>query len=201
MALNFPGPMGIRFFYTTQPSGFQPMTHKLELNVYPVGDYTTGYDFAEMQFRTRADGVINAQTACNAFIDLVKPMFPTSADFTIVEAWLYQEESFEAHFVSAYSPAQPGTGGAATAAQAGGQAIFTFRTMEGGIAKFSLMESTHAPGTRQAYPTPFTPVNALMAYVASPTTWIWGRDTSPVGYPLNFLPGQSEAVFKKRFRP
>jgi hypothetical protein len=201
MATNFPGPYSLRFFYTTTPTGFQPYTHKLELNCDVVGDPVSGDPFGDIELQRRGGTIINAQTAAIAFINLLQPHFSNNTDFTLVELWNYEEESFDARFVSAFSPALVGTGPAPSAATAAIQTILTFRSTEGGIAKFALMEGGLAPGPRQSFPTANVPINNLMTYVASPTTWVLARDTSHVVVPLNCLPGQNEAMFKRRFRP
>lgn len=200
MALNFPGPYSIRLFYTTTPTGFQPATHKLELNCDVVGTPEVGGDFADIQLSLRGGGTQAANVAILAFVTLIKPLFSTTTDFTIAEMWKYEPNSFDATFIAALPIAEVGTGGAPTAAMAASQVICTFRSAEGGIAKFALMESQIAPALRLSYPTGNTTINAVMAYVAGPTTWVLARDTSYVRVPLNCLPGQSEALFKKRFR-
>jgi hypothetical protein len=201
MALNFPGPYALRFFYITVPTGFAPYTHKLELNCSVEGDPVAGTAMADINLNQRGAGTVNAVTAINAFIALLQPHFSTSTDFTLVELWNYVEGTYDASFISAFSPALVGTGGAPSAASAAIQTILTFRSLEGGIAKFGLMEGGLAPGQRQSFPTANAAINSLAAYVCSPTTWVLARDTSAPVVPLNCLPGQNEAMFKRRFRP
>lgn len=199
MALNYPGPYGIRIFYTTTPAGFLPLTHKIEFNVRAVGTPAVGTPAESVQIELHGGGTIYVDQAVDQIITLMKPMYPAVTDFTLFELWRYAPTSFDATFITSDVIAVQGTN--ATASVPAGQSIITFRSAEGGSMKVHLMESSLGPGPQQAFPTSNAQVNAFSAMIVDPSSgFVFARDTSRPVSPKGLFPGQNERLWKKRYR-
>lgn len=199
MALNFPGPYGLKIFYTTTPVGFPAMTHKLEVNVKVVGTPTPGTSADDIVVETHDSAGISLEGAMLAIVNAMRPLYHTSTDFTLFELWRYAPNSFDATFITSDVIGLQGT--SVTNAAPAGQVIMTFRTVEGGSLKLYLMEASFDPGRSQAFPTSFATINTLAGVVTHPSNgFIWARDTSRPVAPKAFFPGQNERLFKKRYR-
>lgn len=199
MTLNYPGPYGLRIFYTTTPTGFPAFTHKLEVNVRTIGTPAPGDDFATVDLQQHDGGAINVDAAAIAVVNSIKPLFHTLTDFTLWELWKYAPFSSDGTYITSKAI---GTGGTnATAAIPAAQTILTFRSLEGGSIKMSLMETSIVPAAEQAFPTGTAAVNTLAAFVTSNATgFILARDTSRPVAAKGYFPGQNERMFKKRYR-
>ena len=203
---NFPGPYEIRISY--QDSGISPvLEHQQRLNVALVepaaqSDLFSNYNFIDV------DGV-NTNTLdvlVEDFLTVELALFKSTTSVISVELWKYPTpQSFDAVFWSVYVPtANVGTSGSSPVPA--GQAIFTFRSQEGGTLKINLMESIISTGPPRTYIASTTAEKALADFIisgdgATYSAPFLARDTS---YPIAFnrvFPGQSEALFKKRNRP
>lgn len=198
MAFNYPGPYEIRLFYSTTPVGHPQMTHEQRLNCVVDSSPVPGTDFADITVETRSGANIALDVAVDQWVNLLQPNFHTSSEFVLAELWKYTPDTFDASFISAYEIVEVGTSVGATVVA--GQAILSFRTVNGGIMRLNLMESIHAVGQQQTFPTSVVVINDIAdAIVASTNEW-YARDNS---YPISrykFSPGQNEALFKRRFR-
>lgn len=198
MALNFPGPYEVRINYSVTVAG-QTLQHQQRLNFKCNPVPTAGDPFNSIAVE-RADGTTQTlQTLVDNWITVLRPMYASGVStFIDAEAWKYLPGTFEASYISSYAINLAGT--SATGAVAAGQAIMTFRTLEGGIMKVSLMESSIAVGPSRSY-TAMTSAeqDIANAVFVAPQKFL-GRDTS---YPFSVLrlhPGTNEALFKKRYR-
>jgi len=199
MALNFPGPYEVRLFYTVNhTTGLY--THSARYNVVCAVDPNPGDAFSTISVVKRNTDTVALDVAVDTWVALLQPLFvaaPTA--FLYAELWKYDPLSFEASFVSTYDISLAGTGGGSV--NPGGQAIFTFRTQEGGVMKVSLMETAIASGGSLPYVSLNAAQGALVDTLTNGTTPWLARDTS---YPFAFVqmhPGVNEALYKKRFRP
>ncbi len=198
MVQNYPGPYEVRIFYSTSPTGLPQMVHEQRLNVQLVGTPSPGDLYTSVTFLTRAGASVNASTATLAWVALIAGLYNTNTEFISAELWRYAPLSFEATFITSLAIAD--TGDSASAPIAAGQLIYTFRTQEGGIMRLSFMETFVAPAAQQTAPYTPSQLNAVQTFVLGTTNWILARDTS---YPIanvRLSPGQSEALFKRRFR-
>lgn len=200
MVTNFPGPYELRFSYDTTPVGQVQLNHTARLNVDLVTDPPPGTAFALINAKTRG-GVATPDlaTVVEAWLALWVEIMHTSSNFGLVELWKYTPLTFQADFVSSYSPIivaglhtlSPGV------CQ---QDILTFRTTEGGILRLNSMEARNRDFDRIKFPTGIGNVDAIFNFVVSDPNWILGRDTSYPFGGLNYLIGQNEKLFRIRFR-
>ncbi len=199
MALNFPGPYELRFRYTST-SVSDPLDHTARYNVDLTTVPTVGDLFSTIDAKTRG-GVATPDlaTAIEAWLTLLQPRFTTTTTFGIWELWEITPLSFQSKFISSYnSTITAGTD--VTGTTLGGQEIYTFRTLEGGIMRANLMETIASIGSTLPYPTGNTDINAIFDFVKGLTNWILARDTSYPTSALNFLPGNNEKIENIRFR-
>lgn len=193
MALNYPGPWTVKIFYTH--SGLE---HVLQLNTTVLGSPVPGTLFADMDIDDDILGSVGLDTAVDDLVTLMRPMFNTGTDITRAELWKNIPDSFEAQYWSSYAINLAGT--SANPAILAGQVIFTFRTYEGGIMKIYLQEAYHSPGASLVYADAYAVEKAFIDhFVSGAQRWI-ARDTSAPFVFLKVHPGQSEALFKKRYR-
>lgn len=200
MAINFPGPYEVRVLYTTTPAGFASLQHVAKYNIALDGDPAVSDDFSTINAVQRNGSTTTLDTWVDSWVALMLQLVSSNANNSVdsAELWKYTPGTFDASFISAYPIAEAGLSSAAVVPA--GQAIQTYRTQEGGIMKLVFMETGLV--TAQRDPPPFTPVaseNIRQAVLAATNCWL-ARDTSyPVAAIGNFV-GQSEALFKKRYR-
>lgn len=194
MALNYPGPYELRFYYTISGS----FDHVMRLNVKLVTDPDPGDGFDTMT----ADGNGGLDTQLDTWISqlmaVIKPLYGTAATFQYVELWKYTPGTFDAQYISTLDITEAGTSG--TPSQAAGQTIFVFRTVEGGVMKMSLMEPAIIPGPSLAFTGMTTPQKNLVTEVLASTSPIQGRDTSAPFAFVKMHPGTNERLFKRKYR-
>lgn len=198
MATNFPGPYELRLNYTSSVGG-NVLTHQMRQNIQVLGDPESGADFDTLEVVNRDTSVQLADDLVDAWVAILRPLLnSTTNSITTAEIWRYVAESFEATFISAYDVNLAGSSG--TAITGAAQAIWTFRTAEGGIMKISLMESIIGPGATLLYAAQTAAQKALVDYVLDTDSPFIARDTSfPVAH-IALHPGQSEVLFKRRNR-
>lgn len=195
MATNYPGPYELRIFYTVSS-----LTHVMRLNCTVIGTPTPGTPFSGIDIDDDLLGTEDLETATDDLVALMQPLF-NSGNTTIdyAELWKYTPGTFEASFFSTYSIGVAGTSGSVY--NSAGQAIFVFRSLEGGIMKVVLMETV----LPLAGPDTGVLANAQAEafknhFLTGANRWI-ARDTSPPFAFKAMFSGQNEATFKKRYRP
>lgn len=198
MALNYPGPFDLRFFYSTTVTGVL-RNHVMKLNCN-IDALAPGESFGGATVLTRGGATPALDDAVDAWVTLWLAAYPSTAfALSHVEAWQYETNSFAADFVSSYTIAATGVGG--NSLTPAGQYIHTYRTQEGGIMKLSFMEPPVLSGVTDPPPLAATGMQAIADFVVSSANWILARDTS---YPFALIggyPGINEALFKNRYRP
>jgi hypothetical protein len=199
MAINFPGPYDLRFFYTCT-SGGVARNHVMKLNLDVDGSPTPGTAFSSITPVRRVGLTTDLAAAADAWAALWLAAYPSTA-FTLshVELWEYAPQSFDSQFVSTYQLNDVGVGG--NTLTAAGQYIITFRTQEGGILKLSFMEPPILSGVTDPVPLAATGMQAIVDFVISDQNWIRARDTSYPFAAIAGFPGINERLFKDRFRP
>lgn len=202
--LNYPGPYELRLYYSVliSPTTLQHVA-RYNWQAPLAADYPAGTAFTDMTVQRRVDAVPGVgddlKTCVDAWVTLFRAMFISTSTVDYAECWKYEPNSFNGDFVSAYTIGLAGTG--AGSAQPGGQVIHTYRTQEGGILKLNFMESNGSPGAKTTLASATGSTAAIRDHVISTDNWFLGRDTSYPFAPINYLPGQNEVVWKKRFRP
>lgn len=192
--LNYPGPYEIRLYYVVGG-----ITHSARYNVNLQDIPDPGDAFTTMNLVERGGGITPANTAVDAWVVLLKPLFHTGVTFTHAEMWKYEAESYNADFISAYNVNVAGTSASVPVNAA--QVVMTFRTVEGGVLKVNLMELSQSEGLPQTYTAMNATYKAIADFVVSVDNWLLGRDTS---YPFAFMrmfPGTNEALARRRYRP
>lgn len=199
MTLNYPAPYQIVIDYTTTPSGFQTMTHKLSLNLAEIdGGSAVGDPFSTWTFVAKNGSFVSLDVAVDALIAGILPLYPATSDFVTATLYEYNPGSYEGNWLSVYSIAEVGTSG--TGSTVAHQATWTHRTSQGGIQRLQLMESTLGGKTKQALPTGNANVDALTTYLTSGVSPFCGQDG---GYLVagNFLSQtENEKLARKRYR-
>jgi hypothetical protein len=200
MAVNFPGPYEVRFYYSTNYSVGGVLTHSQRLNVRLAADPAPGTAFADIDVLRRDDSPFALSDEVDDWITAVVPMYSNGAGNTwdYAELWKYEAESYDASFISTYPIAAAGT--SVTVIRQCSQAIVTFRTMAGGIFKLSFMETVVAEGAKDTLPFSNATLDAIADAVVAGTFPWYGKDNS---YPFACIAaynGTNEAIFKKRFR-
>lgn len=201
MTLNYPGPYEIRIFYTTSVSSV-PLTHIQHLSLDIVGAVTPGQAFSSILPKTRAfpGGSLTLQALVDLWVTSFRSLLSSGAGNTIdrAELWQYEEGTFDATFISAYTIGLAGLSGGAFVGS--GQSIVTMRTQQGGIFKLSFMEVTISSG-----PSDFGTISnanletLVLAIEAGDYPWL-GRDGSYPFVRIGHYPGINEALFKIRNR-
>lgn len=194
MALNFPGPESIEIVYTVAN-----VQHKQELNCNLVDGYTIGGDPANMTLVTRDAQGVSVSQAVADYVDIAKGFFGTNMTFDFYNVWRYTPLSTERTFVTSGAIGVAGVSSNPTVLAQ--QNTLTFRTAEGGTMRMVYLEP--ANDVLVSSPLSAPSVNAagfVRDYVLATDSWILARDTSYPIAPLNFIGGQNEAVFKRRYR-
>lgn len=200
MALNYPGPYELRFFYDVNPAVGAVLTHQHRLNVALSADPDPGTPFADINAVGRVTVPSPLSTLCDAYSTLVKAIYNSAtSEILYVELWKYTPDTFQSMYISSYDLNDAGTSAVALAVAS--QSIATFRTIEGGIMKVTFMETVHVPGMKIDYGGLGVPETAIVDYFLDDVaSFFLARDTSyPVAF-LHWFPGENEATFKQRFR-
>lgn len=116
-------------------------------------------------------------TAVGAFVDHLLPLYPNTCSFNRAEIYGLSSYTGDPFYVSGSSLVGD-VGTAAVGLVAYSQAVFSFRTNQGGILKLYLMEQTLAPN--QIMPAPafggVADVVAIVNHVVGIDNFIMGRD-------------------------
>jgi len=197
MAINYPGPYEWRLTYQTVASTI-PTISQLRLSINVTSTPGAGEAYADIEVTERGGGTSTLAAWQTGFMALLDDVFHTSTDFVGSEIWLYSPGTFDATFITG----EPlGTSGvSSTAPTQDGQAIVSFRTTTGGIAKLVLMQPSLAVGVTQTFPTSLGAINALASNMSNLNSPLIGRDNGFVFVPYKYNPGLSETLFKRRLR-
>lgn len=199
MVDNFPGPYEVRLSYQTTSASIN-LEHTQRLNCDLTAVPTPGDDFTNINLLTRG-GILTPDMAAavEAWLALVAKRFFTTTVFGTVELWSYVPLTYDATFISAYSPVIT-AGTSLVATNPTMQEVMTFRTMEGGIMRIQLMEGVVTTNERSPYPTLNADIDAIFDFVKGTSNWVLARDTSYPFAALNHLGGQNEKLFRQRHR-
>jgi len=194
MADNFPGPYEIRIFYTAGS-----IEHQMNLSCNVKYNPQPG-DAASTIAVQLADGSDDFMgNVVSAWITLIKTLF-AAADVTFdrAELWEYTPGTYVSRYISTYDIGTAGDSASTT--KLASQGIMTFRTTEGGVMKIYFQGTTLAAGPRETYAAAAVVLQDIFDFVISDANWILAKDTSYPVAALAWLPGESEAIFKKLYR-
>lgn len=193
MASNFPGPFEVEMRYTC--SGRQ---HTARYNCDTQSAPTPGDAPSTILLDKRDAGTVALDTAVAAWVVLYKALFHTSVTIDDYTFWSYAPASFDRTFITTENLAVAGTN--AGAVNLSFQQILTFRTLEGGLMKLNLMETSGTSIARLTYAASGAQVKALFDFVIGTSNWMLARDTSYPIATIFSMGGENEALFKARNR-
>jgi len=199
MAINYPGPYELRFFYSVDGDPGGVLTHQFRFSVELDGDPAPGDGFNTIQIFLSGGSTIGLQTACLAVVNVIEDLYnSTDATFDYVELWKYAAGSFDADYVSTYAIGTAGTSALDTVPCS--ESIFTFRSTNGGLFKLVLLDNVGTPNVPASYADLNSINQDIVDYFADDTlSPAVARDG---GRPFAFMrlfPGQNEALFKQRY--
>lgn len=187
-----------RLTYATTISG-QQLSHKHQFNVRLSTTPAPGTPFDEISVLNWDASTQELGQMLTAYFAVLLPLIPDEAVLEVVELWHYPDGGSNAIYISAGGYGSTGTN--VGAPRAAGQATFTFRTLAGGLMKMVLMESSLAGDLRQSYgAVPAGIVKNYMDFIGGTEHAIAANDSFRPFAPIAFIPGQNEAVYRKRFR-
>lgn len=200
MALNYPGPYQLRVFYSVDAQSLGNMTHVLQMNLDCEPAPDPGDPFTDINIVRRGTTPMALHTMTNAFVVLMKALLDADdATIDYAELWEFDPGTFDASYISSYTIGVAGTGvGTAIAAA---QSIYVFRSIEGGTMRVYLQEANTAIGASLGYGDMGSDNQDFVDWFTNEVdATALARDTS---YALAFTklhPGQSEKLFKARYR-
>lgn len=197
MSENFDGVYELQVFYTTTPTGFPTMEHKMTVDVHMDADPAVGDLFTGIETRGRNGTLSTLDAVTDALIVALLPFYPSTAEISRAELWQIAEGTYDGVFISAYEIAEAGVG--AGGSNVAHQSTFTFRSLNGGHGRIQLMESIDTGNTRQVAPYS-SRAAVLAAFIIDADNPFQARDNSFLFANIAYSQGQNERLFRKRFR-
>lgn len=201
---NFDGIWELRGIYDTTPTGFPLMRHRLTVDVNVIGIPAVGTDFTSIEVDTPDEtALLSLSEISDSIGALWQACYPAAAHLSQFELWKIPEGTTDAVFISQYDVGLVGTN--ATASKPAGQATFTFRSLEGGVARFQLMESSFTGDTKESRPYAAAAATNIADYITTgdntpPLRYFKARDNSAIFANVHFTQGQNEKLYRKRYR-
>lgn len=149
--------------------------HHMTLGFMPAEDPVPG---SIPIARTKSGlGSIAMDECISSLLVVLRPMFPTTVDFGLVEFYSQAVDTGERTFLTGYDMGVAGTD-ADDDAVAASRASAIFKTQGGNQLKVVLMESIYVPNQNLFYATADAKIKALADYVIDADSWIMGYDNS-----------------------
>jgi len=196
MAANLAGPYQIRIDYLTGG-----LTHRKNLNCAVIGTPAAGTPDETVLFQTAGDGNVDMRTCVTEYWAFARQFFSSSTSVTLVELWKAVGDDVW-DYVTSLGVNLPVGSDTVNPYVPAHQAILTFRSANGGIARDVFMEdvsSSNAQSALVANGAGGAP-EQLAAYWMSGACWMLARDDSFPIAPLRFSNGQNERIWRKRYR-
>lgn len=190
---NFPGPWAVEIHYTVGGLNHSMLFSCSTPSLINVGDDPNTIDLYQ-----KGGGTASLTTSVNVLVTLFQPLFDTTSDFVSFDFWKYAPSSYDRVWYSGGLIGLSGTN-AGTYAPAKYRK-FSFRTVGGGVAYITLLESIVDGNLQESYPFVSPASNAIADYAVSATSWLSARDNSYFAVPLRLSDGQNEVLFRKRYR-
>lgn len=196
MVDNFDGQWELNIVYTTTPSGFSNMEHRLTVDVNVVSAPAPGTDFADIDLTNRNLTTQSLETLTDLLVPLVGAFFSTTTDISRAELFFIEEGTVDKLFMSSYDIAAQGSVSAEEIPAQ--QATLTFRSINGGWGKIQMMEPVIS-GKVKISP-PYTGAAlALANHIVSPASPYFARDNSYFFSNLHYSLTENEKLMKKRY--
>lgn len=188
MAINDLAPGFIKLFYNSNGHN--------HVDTIPIRFSGTPIPGTMPNLLDAGDNVVTALVGLTAYITALKPLLHTSAAYTGYEVYS-KAIGFDPLFVFGDDLNIPGT--SAVAAVPDSEAVFTFRTAQGGVAKVYVMEGSSATNLRVAARTGAAGVvGTVTTFMLGSTNIRIGRDTAKIISGIYFTTKINDALRKKR---
>lgn len=196
MVQNFDGLYELNIVYTTTPTGFSTMQHRLtiDINVFP-GIYI-GTEFSEIDVEQRNGSITTLDVQTDALVALLQPFLSTTSDISRAELFFIPEGTTNKEFYSSYDIALAGT--VAAEEIPAQQATLTFRSMNGSWGKIQIMEPVTSGKVKIAPPYTGAAL-ALANHVTSNAGVFLARDNGFLFSNLHYSLTENEKLMKKRY--
>jgi len=198
MAVNYKGPLVAKTYYTVSA-----LQHRNELSLNGLRGQAVGSVPNDIGLIQKSLGPISFyEWAVNYTAQVIRWLSAVSGSLNRIELWEYPEASDDGFYISTFTPAGvTGVGLAPLAPNLAQQSTISFRTREGGVAKWQLME-TSVGGLATLDPYPFGTVVAtdMAAFLVSADSPVLGRDTPPLVTGTNWGTTQNSKLFQHRYR-
>lgn len=193
MTQYYPGPWEVELFYTEGG-----ITHKQRLNCDISAQGAVGDPFSAFTVTQKNNIGVTLNTAVDAWVNIIKPLFAATTNFTIANLYKYTPNSYDKAFFATYDVNQIGTG--AGGAQLNQQLTLTFTTVLGNNVRVAFLDVNTNLSTRIPIRDATAQIQAVASFLVGSTGWIIARDGSFPAGRLNSSQGQNEALFKTRNR-
>lgn len=194
---NFPGPYQVRLRYQAATTvGSRQHWGSVNLDMDTPAD--PGDPFVDWVCKSRLGATPTLKAFVDGLVAVVKERYPATESILYAELWQYTPGSNDAHFLSSYDINVVGTNVSSLVQDS--QEIYTFRSTNGGSARFNLMDTVAVPGQFLGYAGVGPTIKAVFDYLTAQNSPALARDNGYLFNPLNWLPGVNEALFKDRFR-
>lgn len=196
---NFDGLWEMRLFYTTTPTGFPALEHRLTLDLRVLEGNEPGDPPELFEVSPRVGAPLPFTDWVDDLLAGVVPLLASSTDITRAELWRADEASLDFLFYTVYDIGANGT--SANPSLPAAQLTMTFRSALGGSGRFQLMESVVGGDSKTSFPTANAAANTLSAFIIAPASPILARDNAFFIGRINLCLGENEKIWRKRFRP
>ena len=163
----------------------------MTIPVVPSGSVTVE---VEPTFATKGGGTVAGTAGVTAFVTAIKTAFSNATSFVQYDFWSQPSPDDDPIFIYNAALGIVGTNGTANTSLS--QAVYTYRTVGGGLYRLYLLESV---GTLNTVTVP--PYGSFSAtidtYVRGGTSFIVGRDGSYLSSPVRRLFKTNDALRKK----
>lgn len=196
MPENMDGLYELNIIYTTTPTGFSAMEHRMTIDVYVKGEPEVGTEFELIEVQQRNLLLSNLEVQTDALVALIQPFYSTTSDIARAELFLYEEGTTNKKLISTYDIGLAGT--IAAEEIPAQQATLTFRSINGGWAKIQLMEPVLSGKVKISPPYTGAALN-LAVHIKSLASPFVARDNSYLWSNLHYSLTENEALMKKRY--
>ena len=190
-----PGPYTLEIDYV-----FSGLSHSLSVNCDTIGDAAPGTPADDVSMRGKNSTDVSLDEFANDFWAVIRPFFQGLTLASTYTLWKRNIHNSEKQFISAGGLTSP-NGGNPGANTASSQAIWTWRSNNGGILKINLLEGVFVSAPTVPLLSDGTAgVSALNTYMQSDTCCVMALDRGFAVAAGNSNYGQNEKIFTIRNR-
>lgn len=172
---------------------------RLPVRVDDPESLTTGVPLAAITVFRRGVGTpASMDTAIGQYLALLEDVYHTSVTIAAPELWGRQLLTEDFGWINVYSSGEVGVNSNATTPMS--QAVLSFRTLGGNLARPTFMEAAGIP-VNIVDPFPFSnaALDAIADYfISEDGSWVVGRDNLPLIAAMNMTTKTNDALRRKR---